>query len=235
MPKLSDALGQDLSAYVEAPKSSPQAAVPPSQTMAPDYNSMIRCSLPTIFQTSPDNLRQFYQNQVPQIRLFNPAGNGAPTGGSGGEVGLSFANVGASTSGGGSGGNTGPSTSKQISVTSGILNPMQLFQGTIQMAKSFQLLNAGVNSAARIQLYGTQSSQQGDSTRVLDAPPPAGTIQNIICDVALDSIPLNWSFQDRVGANADSPQTVAIYVTLTNLATTSTSITLTLVYVPLES
>jgi hypothetical protein len=72
-------------------------------------------------------------------------------------------------------------------------------------------------------------------SRGLDVAPGAGTAQNIICDVVLDTVPYQWTFQNRTGANGESPQTTAIYVTVTNLNTTSSAVTVTLLYVPLAS
>lgn len=235
MPSLKDAVGQDLSHYTMVTKSSPQASVPPTQDQQPILNSMIRCPLPPIFQVSPDNLRQFYQGgQVPQARIFTPnqpvitsTSTTTEFGGSSG-----------GGSGGGGGGGTTPGTSptsQSASITTGSLSPNAIFTSTLIVAKGFQLLSVSTGSPARVQLYGTAQAQSADSYRGLDVPPPAGTVQNLICDVVLDTSPYQWSFQDRVGANADSPQKTTIYVSITNLDITSDFITLTLVFVPLES
>lgn len=233
MPSIKDSLGQDLSAYSPVEKSSIQAALPPTQIQEPVLNTMIRCPLPTLFQVSPDNLRQFYQaGQVPQIRIFAPSSGLAPSSGGNGNVSVTSS----SSSGGGSVTPSMPATSQSISINTGsTIGPNGTYTGTMLVSKSFQLLSIATSSPARVQLYGTLQAQLGDATRGLDVPPPAGTAQNIICDVVLDTRPLQWSFQDRVGANADSPQTTFIYVRLTNLDVSSDVITLTLVYVPLES
>jgi hypothetical protein len=105
----------------------------------------------------------------------------------------------------------------------------------MSFSRSFQLLVLAVNSAARVRIYGTAAAQSGDLGRGLDIPPAAGTAQNIICDVVLDTAPFTWPFQDRVGANADTPQTTNIYVTVTNLDTNSDAITVTFQYVPLQA
>jgi hypothetical protein len=110
-----------------------------------------------------------------------------------------------------------------------------VFTGVMSISKGFQLLDLSVGTPCRIQLYGTQAAQLQDRARALDSPPPAGTAQNIICDVVLDTAPYRWTFQNRIGANGDSPQNPSVYVTLTNLDATSDVITLTLSYVPLEN
>jgi hypothetical protein len=124
---------------------------------------------------------------------------------------------------------------QQVSVTTNPLNPGQVFVSSFSVSKSFALLGLSCNSPVRVQMYGTAQAQSFDAARGLDVPPPAGTTQNIICDVALDTAPFNWAFQSRVGSNGDSPQKSTVYVTLTNLDTKSDTITVTLSYVPLES
>lgn len=235
MPRLSDAIGQDLSAYTEVEKSSPQAALPPSQGQEPVLNSMIRCPLPPIYQVSPDNLRQFYQGgQVPQTRILAPFIQN----GNSGNTTINETNVSGSSGGGGGGGSSviiKPPTAQIVSITSGLVGPQETFTGILSVAKSFQLLSLSTSSPARVQLYGTSLASIGDGYRGLDVPPPAGTVQNIVCDVVLDTTPFRWFFQDRVGSNADSPQATTIYVRLTNLDTTSDLITMSLGFVPMES
>ncbi len=234
MPSLKEALNQDLSAYTSVGKASLQASLPPTQMLDPGLNTMIRCPLPPIYQVSTDNLRQFYQGgQVPQFRILTPSLQTSSGGATGGNV-----VAGPTTNGGGGGGGgSTPSqpTAQSVSITSSLLTPNSTFINSLTLSKSFQLLGVTTSSPARVQLYGTALAQSSDAYRGLDVPTPAGTVQNIICDVALDTAPFGWSFQDRVGANANSPQTSTIYVTLTNLDVTSDIITLTVSYVPLES
>jgi hypothetical protein len=78
-------------------------------------------------------------------------------------------------------------------------------------------------------------AQLQDAARGLDVPPPAGTLQSLITDVALDTYPYQWNFQNRTGANTEEPQNAFTYVTITNLDATSDVITLTIQYVPLEA
>ena len=103
------------------------------------------------------------------------------------------------------------------------------------MANSFQLLSAAANASCRIELYGTATAQVQDLARAVDVPPPAGTMQNLISDVALDTLPFQWFYQNRIGANADSPQKPTVYITVTNIGAATTAYTLTFQFVRLET
>lgn len=198
----------------------------------PGRNSMIRCPMPPLWQDSSDSQRQFYvDDKVPQMRIMTPQTTGV-NGSLGGE---STTGIIENSSGGGGGSTPASIAVAQAVVTTPVLPPNAKFVGALATTKSFQILSIAVGSPSRIQFYGTAAAQTQDSGRGLDVPPPAGVIQNIIADVVLDTAPYRWSFQDRVGANADQPQQSAMYVTITNLDGTSDSITLTLQYVPLEN
>jgi len=95
------------------------------------------------------------------------------------------------------------------------------------------LLLLSSSATCRVELYGNASIQAGDLARPLDTPPVSP--QNIITDVVLDTVPYQWSWQNRIGANADNPQTSLVYITVTNLNVSSSAITITVSYVPLES
>ena len=76
MADLASRTGVDLEGYTPvAPVSgSPtpaQGTSSPNNTQ-PGLNPFLRCPIPPVWQSSPDALRQFYNNQVvPQTRLFN--------------------------------------------------------------------------------------------------------------------------------------------------------------------
>lgn len=234
MPGLQDALNADLSGYVAA-DAAPKANLPtPNMDLQPGRSNMMRCPLPAIWQSNPDSLRSYYlKGQVPQTRLLSPVllppltGNG----------GASTTNVSVISGGSGGGGDSGnlPVLSKQATIKTAVIGPNMKFVGIINITQGFQLLSVSVGSPCRVQLYGTAAAQSADLSRGLDVPPPAGTAQNIITDVVLDTLPLQWSFQDRIGANGDNPQKGAVYVTITNLDVTSDAVTLSIMYVPLES
>lgn len=192
---------------------------------------MMRCPLPILGAATPDALRSYFlDGQVPQVRLLTPQstviGQSSST---------SSTTVLASSSSSSSSGTVATLAAATATITTATIGPNSKYTGVLQLSKSFQLLSIAVNSPARVELYGTSSAQGSDLARGLDVAPAAGTAQNIICDVVLDTVPYQWTFQNRVGASGNSPQTSSIYVTVTNLDTTSDAITLTLVYVPLVS
>ena len=225
---LNDSSSTNLSGYVPFTPSAGQPSTPNSNLQPPRSNTM-RCPLPILGQATADSLRSFYlQGNVPQVRLLTPESvviNG----------GTSTTTASASTASSGSSGSGTAIVALTSSITTPALSQNQQFTGVMAFSRSFQLLSVALTSIARVRIYGTASAQSGDLGRGLDVPPAAGTAQNIICDVVLDTLPLVWSFQDRVGANADNPQTTNIYVTVTNINSTTTPITVTFQYVPLQT
>lgn len=233
MPSLSDSMQADLSGYTRvepvAVSDFPRAPASPTN-LDPGYSTFIRCPLPPIWSATPDSLRQFYRNtNVPQNRLFNPTPAPIVTGGV-----SSVTSIGViSTTGGGSSSGGSSTIVTQASVKTPSVGPGNRFTGTINMSRVFQLIAVTSSSPCRIELYGTALAQSGDMGRQLDTPPPAGSTQNIITDVVLDTAPLAWTFQDRGGANADIPQTNTVYISVTNLDVTSDIITVTITYAAL--
>lgn len=234
MPEnLSDSLVKNLnlSGYTPVAVTPPPPTTGVSENLQPNRSMFTRCLLPAIWQPSPDALREMYVGgKIPQTRLFNPSQA------SGGGTSTSSTTIiagGGTPSGGGGGGRSLPSS--QVVLKTPTLPPGNTFTSSVTMAPSFQLLLVTADAACRVEIYGTVAAQLQDIARAVDVPPPAGTMQNLISDVALDTVPFQWSYQNRIGANADNPQTSAIYVTVTNLsATTSFAFTVTLRFVPLE-
>ena len=103
------------------------------------------------------------------------------------------------------------------------------------MAKAFVVLTVTVSIAARVRFYGTNMAQIIDAGRPISQGPGFGTEQNIVGDIVLDTPPVVWQAVDMVGANGDSPQTTAIYLTVDNLSNMSTAITVSVTYVPIQS
>lgn len=234
MANLRDATNStNLAGYVPA-TASPQASLPPAIGLEPTLNTMIRCPLPPIFQSNPDNLRQYYQGgKVPQNRLLSAVTATISSGGGGGNA--QVANVSVSQSGGVIPPPT-PILAKQVTVTTPVMGPGTQFIGTLpNIGRTYQLLTVSSNVASRVQIYGTALSQTLDLSRPLDTPPAAGTTQNIVTDVAMDQSPFTWSFQDRVGSNADNPQVPTGYITITNLSGAAIPLVVTINFVPLEN
>jgi hypothetical protein len=231
MATLKESLAADLTGYtpVQVEPTLAKYHPPMEPDLQPKFNPMLRCPLPPVSVT-PDSLRQFYLGGVvPQMRVFTPP-NSLP--GSGGTV-IQNTTIQTTTSGSSSS-STSSIASKQASITTSVLNPNDVFSGSLLVSKSFQLLQVTASSTCRIQLYGTAMAQSIDLGRALDAAPAAGVFQNIISDVALDTAPYQWPYQNRIGANGDSPQTSLVYISITNLDIVSDVITVTISYVPLE-
>lgn len=234
-----------LHGYTPSTPNPQSSGLPPVETQySPQRNSMIRCPLPTLWNDSTDALRQFYMGGiVPQTRIMAPVQGVTNAGSSGGNAevfqgGTGVAYNGPTISAGGSSAapsQPAPVAAAQVSLTTPLLVPGAVFNGSIQVAPSLQLVTLSTNAACRVQMYGSRIAQLQDGSRALDAPPPAGVSPNIITDVALDTAPYQWGFQNRIAANTESPQTGTLYVTITNLGASSTAMTVTLHYVPLET
>ena len=222
----------DLSGYSPASAARFPPTTGVNESLQPVRGAYTRCLLPAIWQPSPDALREMYVGgKIPQTRLFNPP---QPVGGGASVAGTTIIEGLSPISGGGSSTNN-LLKSSQVVVKTPTLPPGGTFISSVTMSDSFQLLLVTAGAPCRVELYGTAAAQAQDFSRALDVPPPAGTMQNLISDVSIDTVPYQWSYQSRIGANADNPQTSAIYVTITNVsATSSAALTVTFQFVPIE-
>jgi hypothetical protein len=232
MPTINESQNADLSGYGPA---EPAKAVTPAPPMDDANTGMMRCPLPALLQTGPDNLKQFdLKGKVPQRRLLSqaPSVNGGSTGSSKAGGGGVVIEGGSSS---GQGVVTPPDiiAATQSVVITPTLAPNASYTGSVVMAETFQLVNITSGVAVRFRLYGTALAQTADLTRALDMPPPAGTGQNIISDVVIDTLPYEWTFQDRTGVNGDTPASSTIYVTVTNLSSATVPVTVVIGFVPL--
>jgi hypothetical protein len=245
MASLKDSIEADRSGYERVDTSvgiGGKAGFPPPIVGQPTINPFLRCPMPPVAVT-PDSLRQYYSGgQIPQFRVLTPSDSSFGAGRGGGTVIIKSVSSTVSTTSSGSGspgtgggsGSTGLSA-LSVSLTTPILSNGNTFFGTIPISKSFQLLSISANNPCRVEIYGTALAQNLDVARALDIAPLPGTQQNLITDVVLDTLPYQWTWQNRVGANGDSPQQPLAYVTVTNIAVSSVPITITILYVPLES
>jgi len=236
MPSLVDSLRtpqqlEEMGYQPSGASNKPYSAATPSTDLQPGLNVFLRCPLPPVWTATPDTIRQFYQgNQVPQIRLFNPD----PVAKGGGSV-TNITNVSGSNSTSSGGSTTASLSITSMSVQTTSLTPGSQFVGSFDLSKAFELLSLSATSPCRVRMYGSLVAQSADLSRALDTSPPAGTGQNIICDVVLDTAPLLWNFQNREGANADNPVTSKVYLTVTNLDAISDIVTLSFSYIPIVS
>jgi hypothetical protein len=175
----------------------------------------------------------YLSGKIPQFRIFTPSPQ-SPGGSSVVNESVFISGAASSSSSSSVPNYISELTSSQVVLVTPILIPGGQFTKSVQMATSFQLLSVVASAICRIEIYGTASAQSQDIARAIDVPPPAGTLQNLISDVALDTVPYQWFYQNRIGANADHPQTPTIYITVTNIGTIAAAITLTLQYVPIE-
>lgn len=229
MPPLKEMLGESLTGFSAAnnPRPSPPAELPGKTLGGNPYR---RCPLPPMAATV-DTLRQFDESgKVPTHRVIPLPLQTSSSGGSVTNV-TNVTSLPSSSS-------TSVSTSQvsaSVSLSVPALAPGQSFTATLTIAKSFQLRLLTATNPVEARLYSTAVAQSGDLPRATDTPPPFEVTSDIITDVVFDSPPYQWSWQNRVAANADNPQTSSLYITVINPTTTglgATSITVT--FLPLE-
>lgn len=201
------------------------------ESLEPVFNTFLRCPLPPVAVT-PDSLRQYYRGSlIPQNRLMTPANLSA---GAGGGTITNNVSGGSSTTINNKPVVPNPVVAQNAAVTTTNLDMGEQFFGIVTMSKTFQLLQVAVSSAARLQLYATAAEQTVDASRPDTTTPPIGVTQGLIADFTLDDASSFLCTWIPTGANGDFPRTTNIYVTITNLATTSVVITATLLFVPNE-
>ena len=232
MPPLAERLKtQSLPGYaaaenpsVTAPPILPGAALP--------GNKYIRCPLPP-FSANSDTLRQYNEGGAVPTRRVIPIPNNNGLG-----SGTQIINTSVTTSGGGSSGGSSGTTLKAVTAFLSVpsIAPLGTYQTVLPMAKSFQLLQLVSNTALEVRMYGNLLAQVSDIARLTDYAPPFET-NGIITDVVFDTSPYQWNWQNRIGANADNPQGLNIYITAVNPSpTTGTSLaTIAFTFLPLES
>ena len=228
MPSLKDSL-VDASGYVLLPAKPPIMAIVPANS-SPSTN--LRCPLPP-FNSDPDTLRQFEdQSAGPKNRVWPiPQQSGGVTNTTITKTVIS----GSSSSGSSSTVTPSPTLSATFAtLTTGLL--VSAFQGSVAMAKSFQLLSMGVSNPCEVRIYGSASAQAADIYRLTGAPVPPEITANLITCVTFDTVPYTWTFQSVSGVNGSSPQTSMIYVSVFNtIPSSQTPVTVTIQFLPLES
>lgn len=230
MPSLKDMLAvKSLSGFAPAEN---QTKAAPQVTGRLGINPYRRCSLPP-FSTTPDSLRQFDQSGVRPARRVIPLPF-QTIAAAGGNI---VTNVTTTASGSSSSSSTtGSLVSASIAINVPSLSPGQTYSATVEVAKSFQLLLLNATIPVEVRVYGSALAQTIDSSRTTDTAPSFETTQNLITDVVFDTAPYQWSWQNRIGANADNPQTKNVYFTVVNpTASGLSSGIVTMTFVALES
>jgi len=131
--------------------------------------------------------------------------------------------------------------------TTQILNANNVEAGTVLIAKGFIVTNVTVSAAARVRLYSTLQSQEGDTgtitagvpsaNRPRTQPPIAGTQHGVILDLYLNKPDkFIWIMSPAApGFSMDNPQTSTLYYAVDNISGVAQSIVVTITYVPDES
>ena len=237
MPPLSELLKQQsLTGFAAAEK--PSSPPPPAPTAAGvGLNPYLRCPLPP-FSATVDTLRQFNESGMVPARRVIPLPVSASTGNSSTTETTEITTSSSSSGSGGSGGGgTTPTTLAAQTVTLAVPSILagSSFQASVVLAKSYQLLQVTATIPVEFRLYGSAISRTSDLTRGTDIPVPFEVFSGIITDVVFDTTPYLWSWQNRIGANTDSPQTTNGYISIVNPTNGSLSAgTVTIRFLPLE-
>lgn len=227
MPPLRETLRSDSPEGFAAAENKPEA-VPSSMAGARPLggNPLIRCPLPP-FNAGPDTLRQFDENGgVPTMRVI-PLPISTQSGGNT----TVTTNTTIIQQSGSSGGGSSTSTtlqSKSVVLQVPSLGPGGVFFGTLLMSKAFKLQQMTSTAPIEVRLYGDSVTQGSDAVRASDTAVPFEITPGIISDVIFDTSPYVWSWQNRTGNNADSPQTSNVYVTAVNPSTDTATAAATL-------
>lgn len=223
----------DYSKYrrLDPPANRPMPFVPNKTSLEPVFSPLLRCPMPPVSIT-PDSLRQFYRGgEVPQHRILTSVPSSVTSGGTTSTT--TFVQGSSSTS-------VFDNPVQNASVSTPVLNPGGFFQTSVTVSKVLSLTKITASAAARIELYSTAAAQSADLSRpafvggVIN-PPAVGTEHEVIADLYLDTV-LDWALSPiAVGANDDFPQTTVLYVTITNVGTSSTAITASFTYTRLQT
>lgn len=240
MPSLKDMLAvKSLPGYAAQNPSTPPAT---NTGGLMGQNPYRRCPLPP-FSAGPDTLRQFDESgKIPAHRVIPLPAASASTGNSTSITEVSdTASSSSGGSGGGSGGGSTPTPTPTLTAATVTLNipalaPGQVFLSNVKLAKSYQLLLVSATQPVEVRLYSTKLAQVSDQIRPTGVPVPFEVTSGIITDVVFDTLPYLWNWQNRIGANSDSPQTTNGYITLINPQSGGLSSgTVTIRFLPLET
>jgi hypothetical protein len=159
--------------------------------------------------------------------------------GAGGGVNTNVTNV---TEAPGGGGTVTPATPTQILPLTAFFNvpalgPAGTYTTILKLTQSFQLLQLNPTQPLEIRMYSNPTTQTQDIARPTDYAVNFDAIEGFITDVTFDTVPYSYEWQNRVGANADTPQTVNVYITVVNPSQTTgvNAATVAVIYVPLET
>lgn len=215
------------------PTSPPPASVEGSQV---GLNPYLRCPLPP-FSTTIDTIRQWNMTgKNPVMRVIPlPVQQGA----GGSAVNVTNVSTTASSSGGGTAPVVPPTPLTPATVVFNVpfLAPGATYQTSVKMSRSFQQLQLQATQPVEVRMYSNPVTQVIDIARVTDIAVPFDTIEGVLTDIVFDQYPFQWEWENRIGANADNPQTTNVYFTVVNPSQTTgvNPSVVTVIYQPLES
>jgi len=124
-----------------------------------------------------------------------------------------------------------------VSFITGSLANNAIENDSVTISKTFQLLMLTVSAYARVRLYSTAAARTADANRPVGVPVTPGSMSGLIADVSM-TIALGvqtWMMSPAAtGCNDDAAPSPTIYAAVTNLSGATTTITVTLTYLPLE-
>lgn len=232
MPSLKSRLRSETpegyAAQAELPQSTPP--VPPEPGRVLGANPYIRTPLPP-FNAGSDTLRQFDQNGKTPTRRVIPLPASAISGGST-TINNNTTVTNNSSSSSSSGGGT--FTAKTATLNLPTLLPGDVVIATLTVAKAAILMILGSSDLCEVRIYGDTVTQSADSVRVSDSAPPFEVTAGLTSDVILDSLPLQWNWQNRIFINQDTPQTTNMYISVLNPTSSAVTPSVTITYLPVE-
>lgn len=213
----------------------PTAPALPASDIASGLNPYLRCPLPP-FSTTVDTIRQWNMTGKNPVMRVIPLPNQQ---GAGGGATTTVNNTTTTSSGGGTVTPAAPTTLLPLTAFFNFppLSPAGTFTLTLKLSESFQLLQLNSSQPVEVRMYSNPTSRTQDIARPTDFAVSFAAIEGFITDVTFDVEPFSYEWQNRIGANADTPQTVNTYFTVVNPSPT-TGVgggVVTVIYVPLES
>lgn len=130
---------------------------------------------------------------------------------------------------------TGTPLGTSANFTTGTLAPGARQTGTVALGKTFVMVSIQVSAPARVELYSTSAAQAADVNRPNTMQPALGTAHGVICDFYLTAAQTFLCSPSVLGCNGDVSQDTNIYYAVTNIGSTSAAITVTFIYVTIES
>jgi hypothetical protein len=103
---------------------------------------------------------------------------------------------------------------------------------TITGYKSYLLYNMSVNAASWVRIYTDSNAITADSTRIQGVDPTPGS--GVLAEIITTSSFAQLISPGVVGFNNDATTSTNIYAAVTNLAPTTSAITVSLTVLPLE-